>query len=44
MLRAKLGAAGQAVKSFFTGGKVQQDPAVKAMEALRVSAQQFVLQ
>lgn len=37
MLRAKLGAAAGAVKNFFTGGKAEQDPAVKAMEALRVS-------
>jgi hypothetical protein len=36
MLRAKLGAAAGAVKNFFTGGKAEQDPAVKAMEALRV--------
>ncbi|WIA21141.1 hypothetical protein OEZ85_005452 [Tetradesmus obliquus] len=35
MLRAKLGAAAGAVKNFFTGGKAEQDPAVKAMEALR---------
>jgi hypothetical protein len=38
MLRAKLGAAAGAVKNFFTGGKSEQDPAVAAMEALRVSA------
>jgi hypothetical protein len=37
MLRAKLGAAAGAVKNFFTGGKAEQDPAVAAMEALRVS-------
>jgi hypothetical protein len=37
MLRAKLGAAAGAVKNFFTGGKSEQDPAVAAMEALRVS-------
>lgn len=35
-LRAKLGAAASAVKNFFTGGKAGQDPAVAAMEALRV--------
>eukprot|EP00775_Hariotina_reticulata_P006182 gene6182-6420_t len=35
MLRAKLGAAAQAVKTFFTGGKPQVDPAVAAMENLR---------
>lgn len=39
MLRAKLGAAATAVKNFFTGGKAQQDPAVAAMEALRVRRQ-----
>lgn len=35
MLRAKLGSAAGAVKSFFTG-KSEKDPAVEAMENLRV--------
>lgn len=35
MLRARLSAAAGAVKSFFTG-KQEQDPAVAAMEGLRV--------
>jgi hypothetical protein len=37
MLRARLGAAAGAVKNFFTGGKGEPDPAVVAMENLRVS-------
>jgi hypothetical protein len=44
MLRAKLGAAAQAVKTFFTGGKAQVDPAVAAMENLRVSPKKADLQ
>lgn len=36
MLRARLGAAAGAVKNFFTGGKAEKDPAVVAMENLRV--------
>lgn len=37
MLRARLGSAAGAVKNFFTGGKAEKDPAVVAMENLRVS-------
>lgn len=37
MLRARLGAAAGAVKNFFTGGKGEKDPAVVAMENMRVS-------
>lgn len=36
MLRARLGAAAGAVKNFFTGGKAEKDPAVVAMENMRV--------
>jgi anion-transporting ArsA/GET3 family ATPase len=35
-LRAKLLAAADAVKSFITGKKAEEDPAVKKMEELRV--------
>ena len=37
-LRAKLAGVGGAVKSFFTGAQQQEDPAVAAMNNIRVRA------